>query len=77
MSFANRVSQGKVRKAQVFMRDSIIRKVDKFINRGEDITVSLPGAKIKDVAEKSGQVRVVARLGLFLCMWERTMPKRR
>ena len=36
--------------------DSIIRKVDQVINRGEDITVCLPGAKIEDVAEKAGQV---------------------
>ena len=51
-SFADVVSQGKVRKAQVF----IIRKVDKVANRGQDITVCLPGAKMEDVAEKAGQV---------------------
>ena len=38
------------------MRDSIFRKVDKVVNRGEDITVYLPGAKIEDVADKAGQV---------------------
>ena len=39
------VSQWKVRKAQVFIGDSIIRKVDKVVNRGEDTTVCLLGAK--------------------------------
>ena len=34
-SFADVVSQGKARKA----RDSIIRKLDKNVNRGDDITV--------------------------------------
>ena len=55
--FTDVVSQGKERKARVFMGDSIIRKVDKIINRGDDITVCLPGAKIEDIAEKAGQVR--------------------
>ena len=32
---------GKTRKARVFMGDSIIRKVDKIVNRGDDITVCL------------------------------------
>ena len=30
--------------------------MDKIVNRGEDIKVCLPGAKIEDVAEKAGQV---------------------
>ena len=30
--------------------------MDKIVNRGNDITVCLPGAKIEDVAEKAGQV---------------------
>ena len=59
-SFAVVVSQGKARKARVFMGDSIIRKVDKIVNRGDDITECLPGAKIEDIAEKAGQVMVGA-----------------
>ena len=55
-SFDDVVSQGKARKARVFLRDSIIRKVDTIVNRGEDITVCLPGAKIEDIAENEGQV---------------------
>ena len=49
-SLADVVSQGKVRKARVFMRDSIIRSVDRVVDRGDEITVCLPGAKIEDVA---------------------------
>ena len=55
-SFADVVSQGKAMKARVFMGDSIIRKVDKIVNRGDDITVCLPGAKLEDIAEKARQV---------------------
>ena len=55
-SFADVVSQGKARKARIFMGDSIVTKVDKIVNRGDDITVCLPGAKVEDIAEKAGQV---------------------
>ena len=41
-SFADVVSHGKARKAQVFMGDSIIRRVAQIVNRGDDITVCLP-----------------------------------
>ena len=47
---------GKTRKARIFMGDSIIRKVDKVVNRGEDIMVCIPWANIEDAAEKAGQV---------------------
>ena len=30
--------------------------MDKIVNRGDDITACLPGAKVEDVAEKAGQV---------------------
>ena len=39
-SFADVVSQEKARKARVFMGDSIIRKVDKIVNRGDDFVCS-------------------------------------
>ena len=55
-SFADVVSQGKVRKARVFMGDSIIRKLDKIVNREDDITVCLPGANIEDITAKAGHV---------------------
>ena len=55
-SFADVVSKGKTRKTRIFTGDSIIRKADKVVNREEDITVCLPGAKTEDVAEKAGQV---------------------
>ena len=45
--FADIVSQGKAWIARIFMGDSIIRKVDKVINKGEDITVCIPGEKYR------------------------------
>ena len=44
-SFADVISQGKARKARVFKGDSIIRKVDTIVNRGDDITICLQGQK--------------------------------
>ena len=38
------------------MGDSIIRKLDKVVNRGENIMVCLQGTQIDGVAEKAGQV---------------------
>ena len=65
-SFAVVVSQGKARKARVFMGDSNIRKVDKIVNRVDDITECLPGAKIEDIAEKAEQVMDGATGGAVL-----------
>ena len=76
-SFADVVSQGNARKFRVFMGDSTIRKVDKIVNRGDDIAVCLPGAKIEDIVEKAGQVMGGGTGGVFSCMWERTMPRNR
>ena len=76
-SFADVVSKGKARKAQVFMGDSIIRKVDKVVNRAEDITIYLLGAKYRTQQKEQDRSWVVAWEALFLCIWERTMPIRR
>ena len=38
------------------MGDSIVKKLDKVINKWDDVTVCLPGAKIEDVTERVGQV---------------------
>ena len=38
------------------MGDSIVRKIDKMINKGNDVTVCLPGAKIEYVTERVRQV---------------------
>ena len=55
-SYADAVAKGKERKVRLVMGDSIVRKLDKIINRGDDVTVCLPGAKIEDVTERVGQV---------------------
>ena len=44
-SYADAVAKGKERKVRVVMGDSIISKLDKILNREDDVAVCLPGAK--------------------------------
>ena len=50
-SYADAVAKGKERTVRVVMGDSIVRKLDKIINRGDDVTVCQ-----EDVTERVGQV---------------------
>ena len=55
-NYADAVAKGKERKLQVAMWDSFVRKLDKIINKGDDVTVCLPRATIEDVTETVGLV---------------------
>ena len=55
-SYGDAVAKGKERKVRVVKGDSVVRKLDKIIKRGDDVTVCLPGAKIEDVTERVGKV---------------------
>ena len=35
----------------MFVGDSIVRKTDRVLNKGEDVVVCLPGAKIEAITE--------------------------
>ena len=40
------------KRARVFVGDSIVRKTDKVLNKGDDVVVCLPGAKIEAITER-------------------------
>ena len=40
------------KRARVFVGDSIVRKTDIFLNKGDDVVVCLPGAKIEAITER-------------------------
>ena len=40
------------RKSRIFVGDSIVRKTDSRLNKGEDVVVCLPGARIEHVTER-------------------------
>ena len=40
------------KRARVFVGDSIVRKTDRVLNKGDDVVVCLPGAKIEAIIER-------------------------
>ena len=50
-SYSEAVIEGVRKRARVFVGDSIIRKTDRSLNKGDDLVVCLPGAKIEAITE--------------------------
>ena len=46
------MNEGALRTERVFMGDSILRKTEKTLNKGENAVVCLPGARIEHVTER-------------------------
>ena len=44
--------EGFKRNSAIYVGDSIVRKTDSLLNKGEDVVVCLPGARIEHVTEK-------------------------
>ena len=51
-SYSQAVIKGVRKRARVFVGDSIVRKTDRILNKGEDVAVCLPGAKIEAITER-------------------------
>ena len=51
-SYSKAVIEGVRKRARVFVGDSIVRKTDRVLNKGEDVVVCLPGAKIEAITER-------------------------
>ena len=47
------------------MGDSILRKTDRTLSKGEDVVVCLPGARIEHVTERVGKFWGMAKGGLY------------
>ena len=50
-SYSEAAIEGVRKRARVFVRESIIRKTDRVLNKGDDVVVCLPGAKIEGITE--------------------------
>ena len=50
-SYSAAVIEGVRKRARVFVGDSIVRKTDRVLNKGDDVVVCLPGAKIEAITE--------------------------
>ena len=51
-SYSVAVIDGVRKRARVLVGESIVRKTDKVLNKGDDIVVCLPGAKIEAITER-------------------------
>ena len=51
-SYYAAVIEGVRKRARVFVGDSIFRKTDRVLNKGDDVVVCLPGAKIEAITER-------------------------
>ena len=51
-SYSEVVIDGVRKRARVFVGDSIVRKTDRVLNKGDDVVVCLPGAKIEAITER-------------------------
>ena len=51
-NYSEAVIEGVRKTARVFVGDSIVRKTDRVLNKGDDVVVCLPGAKIEAISER-------------------------
>ena len=51
-SYSEVVIEGVRKRARVFVGDSIVKKTGRVFNKGDDVVVCLPGAKIKATTER-------------------------
>ena len=51
-SYSAAVIEGVRKRARVFVGDSIVRKTDRVLNKGDDVVVCLPGAKIEVITQR-------------------------
>ncbi|KAI0215715.1 hypothetical protein LSAT2_032224 [Lamellibrachia satsuma] len=65
-SYSAAVIEGVRKRARVFVGDSIVRKTDRVLNKGGDVVVCLPGAKIEAITERVKKIvgSVSARLNI-------------
>ena len=55
-SYSAAVIEGVRKRARVFVGDSIVRKTDRVLTKGDDVVVCLPGAKIEAITERVNNI---------------------
>ena len=55
-TYSAAVIDGFKRNSTIYVGDSIVRKTDTRLSRGEDVVVCLPGARIEHVTERVEQI---------------------
>ena len=57
--------EGVRKRARLFVGDSIVSKTDRVLNKGDDVVVCLPVAKIEAITERVETSWVRARVDIF------------
>ena len=55
-SYSEVVIEGVRKRVQVFVKDLIVRKIDRVLNKGDDVVVCLPGAKMEAITERAENI---------------------
>ena len=50
--YSETVTEGVRKRARVFVGVSVVRKTDRVLNKGDDVVVCLPGAKIEVITQR-------------------------
>ncbi|KAI0234427.1 hypothetical protein LSAT2_015325 [Lamellibrachia satsuma] len=64
-SYSAAVIEGVRKRARVFVGDSIVRKTDRVLNKGDDVVVCMLGAKIEAITERVKNI--IGSDGLIVC----------
>ena len=65
-SYSAALLDGVRKRARVFVGDSIVRKTERVLNKGDDVVVCLPGAKIEAITERVENIVVSGKGGSVL-----------
>ena len=65
-SYSKAVIEGVRKRARVFVGDSIVRKTNRFLNKGDDVVVCLHGAKIQAITDRLENILVSGKCGSVL-----------
>ena len=65
-SYSAAVIEGVKRNSTIYVGDSIVRKTDSRLNKGEDVVVCVPGARIEHVTERVEKIMARGKGGTLL-----------
>ncbi|KAI0212506.1 Acetylcholine receptor subunit alpha-like 1 [Lamellibrachia satsuma] len=69
-SYSAAVIEGVRKRAREFVGDSIVRKTDRVLNKGDDVVVCLPGAKIEAITERNERDQVITTNMWMIQEWK-------
>ena len=64
-SYSEVVIEGVRKRARVFVRESIVRKTGRIVNKGDDVVACLNGAKIEAITERVENTMGSGKVDLF------------